>query len=241
MAYPEKILVNGNSYNVKYVVSKKFSSTVRIKNSELVIRLSKFLLPWDKENTVEKFLDWGRKQFEKFKNVDFVNPVYEDGARVCTHNRVYEICVHVEERSRIRVVLSEEGVIDLYFPRGILKVDFDKKVRDLVEKKIIEDQTPYLFSVISELNDLYFAEEFNELRFKRVFSRFGSCSSKRNINIAYRLLFAPREVFRYVCVHELSHLVEFNHSRRFWALVEAAVFDYKVHEKWLRENGFMLG
>ena len=71
--------------------------------------------------------------------------------------------------------------------------------------------------------------------------RFGSCSSKRNINIAYRLLFAPREVFRYVCLHELAHLKEMNHSKRFWSLVAGAMPDYKGHEKWLRDSGFMLG
>ncbi len=116
-----------------------------------------------------------------------------------------------------------------------------KQIKALTEKIIMKDQTPYLIEVINELNQMYFQEKYNNVKFKRTSSRFGSCSSKRNINIAYRLLFAPREIFRYVCVHELAHLKEMNHSKRFWSIVEVAMPEYKNCEKWLKKNGMMLG
>ncbi len=241
MNYPKTITVSGVEYKVKYLLAKGFSSSVRIKNGELVVKLSKFLLPWDKEKTVNKFLKWGEKKLKNFSKKDFINPVYEDGARICTHNRAYEISLHLENRGRSRSTVSDDGVIDLYFDENLDRHQLNVKIKDVVEKTIIKDQKKYLTDVVRELNDLYFAEKYAEVRFKRISSRFGSCSSKRNINIAYRLLFAPREVFRYVCVHELAHLVEFNHSKRFWSLVQAAIPDYKIHEKWLRDNGYMLG
>ena len=49
-------------------------------------------------------------------------------------------------------------------------------------------------------------------------SNWGSCSHNGNINLSTRLLFAPEAVQDYVIVHELAHLVEPNHSDRFWAL-----------------------
>jgi predicted metal-dependent hydrolase len=49
-------------------------------------------------------------------------------------------------------------------------------------------------------------------------------------------LFAPKDVFDYICIHELAHLVEQNHSDKFWALVEKAMPDYMEKEKWLKEN-----
>ena len=58
-------------------------------------------------------------------------------------------------------------------------------------------------------------------------SRWGSCSSKRNLNFNYRLVFIPIELVDYVIVHELCHLEHFNHSELFWGAVAKALPDYK--------------
>jgi predicted metal-dependent hydrolase len=70
--------------------------------------------------------------------------------------------------------------------------------------------------------------------------RWGSCSSSGNLNFSYRIVMAPEEVIRYVVVHELSHLVEQNHSQRFWSLLERIMPEYRKHRSWLRENGYTL-
>ena len=71
-------------------------------------------------------------------------------------------------------------------------------------------------------------------------TRWGSCSSKGNLNFNCRLMKAPASVLDYVIVHELCHRLEMNHSPRFWALVEQVMPDYRVHRKWLREHGSSL-
>ena len=68
-------------------------------------------------------------------------------------------------------------------------------------------------------------------------SRFGSCSSKKNINLNWKLVMAPMEVIDYVVLHELCHLKEMNHSKEFWNLVESFMEDYKERRKWLKEHG----
>ncbi len=65
-------------------------------------------------------------------------------------------------------------------------------------------------------------------------TRWGSCSSDKNINLNCKLLFMTPEIVRYVMVHELCHTIEMNHSRRFWALVEECDPDYKHHRKQLK-------
>jgi predicted metal-dependent hydrolase len=62
-------------------------------------------------------------------------------------------------------------------------------------------------------------------------SRWGSCSTKGNLNFNYRLAFLPLELVDYVIVHELTHLLEFNHSSRFWEKVGAIIPDYKARMK----------
>ncbi len=68
-------------------------------------------------------------------------------------------------------------------------------------------------------------------------TRWGSCSSKGNLNFNWRLIFAPDEVLDYIVVHELAHRREMNHSSAFYHIVETVLPDYKKEQKWLREHG----
>lgn len=68
-------------------------------------------------------------------------------------------------------------------------------------------------------------------------SRWGSCSSRGNLNFNCLLMLTPPEVIDYVVVHELCHRLEMNHSQAFWAEVERVLPDYRKYEKWLKTNG----
>ena len=68
-------------------------------------------------------------------------------------------------------------------------------------------------------------------------SRWGSCSRRGVIALNFRLVQAPDSVRDYVLVHELMHLRQQNHSRRFWRLVEAACPSFREAERWLRSEG----
>lgn len=69
---------------------------------------------------------------------------------------------------------------------------------------------------------------YTNYRVKGQTSRWGSCSSHGNINLNYKLMLLPAAWVRYTLIHELCHTVELNHSRRFWALVEQFVPEYKT-------------
>ena len=67
-------------------------------------------------------------------------------------------------------------------------------------------------------------------------TRFGSCSSQGNISYSFRLMKYPDEAIDYVVVHELAHLIELNHSNRFWAIVASVFPDYKKRKKLLKSK-----
>ncbi|MGI5912195.1 MAG: M48 family metallopeptidase [Syntrophomonadaceae bacterium] len=71
--------------------------------------------------------------------------------------------------------------------------------------------------------------------------RWGSCSSRGNLNFNWRLVMAPVEVIDYIVVHEMCHLIELNHSYRFWSLVAQVMPNYKQNKQWLEKNGAKLG
>lgn len=64
-------------------------------------------------------------------------------------------------------------------------------------------------------------------------TRWGSCSAKKSLNFSWRLIMADDAAIDYVVVHELAHLIEMNHSARFWAIVEDVLPDYKERKKLL--------
>jgi predicted metal-dependent hydrolase len=68
-------------------------------------------------------------------------------------------------------------------------------------------------------------------------SRWGSCTSDGNLMFSWRLIMAPSSVLDYVAAHEAAHLVEMNHSDRFWSVVASLSPDYPEHRRWLRQNG----
>ncbi|MCS6905009.1 MAG: SprT family zinc-dependent metalloprotease [Bacteroidia bacterium] len=72
-------------------------------------------------------------------------------------------------------------------------------------------------------------------------SKWGSCSSKRNINLNWHLALLPPILIEYVIYHELLHLQEANHSEQFWKLVEKYVPNYKVLDKQLSEYEWVIG
>lgn len=78
---------------------------------------------------------------------------------------------------------------------------------------------------------------FNRITIRDQKTRWGSCSSKGNLNFNWRLVLAPVPVLDYVVVHELAHRREMNHSSRFWDIVEEMMPDYQIHRRWLREHG----
>ena len=82
--------------------------------------------------------------------------------------------------------------------------------------------------------------QYGRITIRNQRTRWGSCSSKKNLNFNCLLMLAPPEVTDSVVVHELCHLKEMNHSRRFYAEVLRVFPDYPKWDKWLKENGAAL-
>lgn len=70
-------------------------------------------------------------------------------------------------------------------------------------------------------------KKIGRISIKDLRSRWGSCSSQGNLNFHYKLVLIPEELAEYIVVHELAHLIEMNHSHRFWSLVQHVIPDYK--------------
>ena len=72
-------------------------------------------------------------------------------------------------------------------------------------------------------------------------TKWGSCDSNRNIKLNLRLIMLPHKALDYVLVHELSHIIQMNHSKEFYKIVSTIVPSYKLQQKVLKENNYLLG
>lgn len=78
---------------------------------------------------------------------------------------------------------------------------------------------------------------YEKLQLREQSSRWGSCSHQGTLSLNWRLVHCPTEVIDYVVVHELAHLVHFDHSRKFWSLVEQHDSEFRSHRAWLKRHG----
>jgi hypothetical protein len=78
--------------------------------------------------------------------------------------------------------------------------------------------------------------KFSKIKIMNNKSRWGSCSSKAVLSFNWRLVFAPIEIIKYLVVHEMCHLIEMNHSQRFWDLVAKLDPDYQLSRSWLKKH-----
>jgi predicted metal-dependent hydrolase len=82
--------------------------------------------------------------------------------------------------------------------------------------------------------------EFKDFKLSNAKTRWGSCSSLKTINLSWRLIMAPIEVIDYVVIHELTHLLQMNHSSKFWNIVAKIQPNYNEQKIWLKNNGHLL-
>lgn len=95
--------------------------------------------------------------------------------------------------------------------------------------KVIPERVEYFAKVIGVT--------YGKITIRNQKTRWGSCSSKGNLNFNCLLMLAPPEVLDYVVVHELCHRKQMNHSKAFWLEVEKVLPNYKEVRKWLKEEG----
>lgn len=99
--------------------------------------------------------------------------------------------------------------------------------------KLKEYARDFITKKLDKLNEAY-GFGYKKIIIRNQKTRWGSCSSKGNLNFNYKIIFLPEECADYIIVHELCHLKEFNHSQRFWSLVSRTIPEYKEIKKQIK-------
>jgi predicted metal-dependent hydrolase len=135
---------------------------------------------------------------------------------------------------RPRALLARRGgetVVELRGPRSSEAAALERLLRGEARRRALELLVRYEPAVGARPERVRIADPV---------TRWGSASTTGTISFSWRLALAPGFVFEYVAVHELCHLLEPNHSPRFWAHVARTLPDYARGRSWLREHGVAL-
>ncbi|MDE7445586.1 MAG: M48 family metallopeptidase [Lachnospiraceae bacterium] len=135
-----------------------------------------------------------------------------------------------EQRSRAKVKCIMDRLI-LWVP---YEADYAYKQQQ-IEKWYRKEAAEILTQKVQEYAEILNVN-FKDIRIKDQKSRWGSCSSKGNLNFNWRIIMAPEPVCDYVIIHELCHLIHMDHSPDFWKKVEEICPEYRQYKKWLKNN-----
>ena len=136
-------------------------------------------------------------------------------------------------------IVDRDGLIQLINNRFLVpKSNLDKRgsvFKDWYIQKATEEILPRV-----QLHADRLGVKFNLAKITNSKYCWGSCTPSDNVNFNWRLVKAPMAVIDYIIIHELTHLIEANHTPRFWNIVKSQIPNVEKAKQWLKENGEML-
>ena len=220
-------------YEVTY--SNRKSVEIRIEPGGLVkLKVPKKTSDQVIEDVLKKKLDWIDEKIEKLRTSGLPVRSYEHGENVLYLGKKLRLNITHRNTDRGRISLVDNELVliipssyDSATVKEMIIALYKKLLNRIIKERIHEYQKHFKFKV-------------NKISIRDQKTRWGSCSSARNLSFNYRLMMAPIEVIDYIVVHEMCHLEHMNHSKSFWKKVHEVMPDYKKHEKFLKEKGFLL-
>lgn len=215
----------------KVILRKRKSITIKVDASGQVTVLApvgtskKVIL-----EQVQGKAQWIVKQLDYFNNLRLQTQALTEKKGILYLGREYPLQLEIDPgRTNFEVKLEVDKIIvrtpvsDRSIIKEVLEAWYRKQAREQITERIAcyEDRI---------------ARVPGRVCIKTQKCRWGSCSTLGNLNFNWRLVMAPARVIDYVVVHELCHLLELNHSRKFWDLVAQFIPEYKESKEWLKKN-----
>ncbi len=137
---------------------------------------------------------------------------------------------------KMKIIFQEDNFNKVYIKNNRLMIisranGHKKNFKKWIDYQILNQSKNYV-DIISKSLDL----NIKAIKISNSFNYWGSCNSTGIIHLNWRLIFAPKKILKYIIVHELCHLKEFNHTKNFWLLVKRFCPDYKNQILWLKKN-----
>lgn len=223
------VLTLPSGEQLHYQLERRQRRTVGLKITPagLIIHAPKRISQSHLESLILLKADWIRKKLTALADNQIPALQWQDGEQLLLLGS--PITLAISHDSRSRAVEYTPGCLRLAMPNHLEPAPVSRKVLQWYKKQALAD-----FSRRLEILSARLGVPTPTLFLSNARSRWGSCNSKKEIRLNWRLLQAPPYIINYVICHELAHLKEMNHSAKFWAVVASLYPDYKTAEKELK-------
>jgi predicted metal-dependent hydrolase len=229
---------DGISVEVKRTNRKKTVS-LSVRDGEARILVPRYITQSRIVDFINSKSDWIRKKCEDHRQrPKRVPKIFDDGEQFLYLGRHYALQV------------THGSSVGVKMRRGKLMVWIDVALDDEKRRAQVRTQLVdwYQKCALERFlkRTLYYSEilkvkvDPKKVGIRKYRSRWASCSSEGVLRFNWKVIMAPSRVVDYVVVHELSHLLHFNHSPRFWRCVGAVIPDYQMDQLWLKENAYRM-
>ena len=217
------------------VRSKKRRKTISLhikEDGKIVVHAPYHMPKWEIEKFIEEKQSWMvRKISEKERSIRKAEKEFAPGEEFLYLGESYPLEIQDTHRG--------EHPLKLSFGRFVLDEHHVKEARGLFVqwyKKEAKARITERIGHYSHRLDLF----PKGIKITSAKYRWGSCSRDNRLCFSWRIIMASLSIIDYVLIHELIHIKEKNHSRRFWNELESIIPDYREHRLWLKKNGHSL-
>lgn len=224
-----KIIYDNNVLEFQIIRTQRRRTTneILIEYGNVSVRTSTSTSLKEIESLVSKKAKWILQKIKEQDNPDAIIkvPNYQNNSTLPYLGKNY----------RLRIIGYDSNLLSFSNNEFIIYTN-RKNVKRIYEQWLFGMAYPIITPLIAKYSKLLNVSP-KKILLKKLKSRWGSATHRNIINLNIHLLKAPLHVIEYVVLHELSHLIERNHSKRFWQIVSENMNDYKSKIRWLKVNG----
>ncbi|MCW2258680.1 MULTISPECIES: M48 family metallopeptidase [Sphingobacterium] len=216
-------------YEIKFSKRKTLNITVE-RDRKIIVRAPLNLSLEKIEEIVQSKRQWLKEKINHAQKypVDIKPKEFISGETLLYLGRNYQLLLvdepieGIEFNQRFRISRENQGVANKLFKAWYMKQALSK------------------IEPLAKMYATNLGVKFNEFKTSQMKYRWGSCTPNNNIIFNWRIIKAPMYVLEYLVAHELVHLIEENHTPRFWNILSIQVPNYQKAKNWLKINGHLL-
>ena len=223
-------------YNLKLTDRKKTIGLEIDLHEGLSVYAPKHLSINEIETSLHKKSKWIIKKIDKIAEIrkNLSKKEFLPGEKFLLRGRNYRLSV-IRKENVIPYLEFKMGKFIAEIPKNLPEGDYEFILRPLFLEFYFKKAQQIVNERINKYAT-YLDKKPEKVRVKELKNKWGTCTGKNSISINWRLVFAKTSIIDYVVVHELCHLKNKNHSKKFWKQVETILPDYKNSKEWLRVN-----
>ncbi len=224
-----------SDYNFEHKVHNRAKSLkLRVlPNGKLQVTTPRWTPQWQIKHFINQNQDWISSQLAQLPAISDKNQI---PTNIQLFGKTYQLEIQDDHQLPIGIHILRDVMILNPTNPDLIDGKWHQIFQKQLDRFLKKTARAYVFPRTAELAKKMHLT-YGRITLKEQSSRWGSCSSKGNLNFNWRLVHCPPDVIDYVVIHELSHRQEMNHSHAFWQLVEKYDPAYKLHRGWLKRHG----